>query len=131
MDLRLRLLAGFYGIAKLPPKTDLPAWASGADFWAHELASIVSASDETTIICPQEQIPDTVTATRGWACLRTLGPFPFEAAGVVRDLITPISDAGIGVFVVCTYDGEHLLVPATDLPRVRKLLTKAGHSFDM
>jgi len=66
----------------------------------------------------------------GWACFRSIGPFAFDEAGVVASLISPISAAGIGVFVVCTFDGEHILCPEADFEKVAALLQNLGHDFD-
>ncbi|WP_306151444.1 ACT domain-containing protein [Roseovarius sp. MMSF_3281] len=52
-----------------------------------------------------------------------------DAAGIVQALIAPLSDNGIGVFVICTFDGEHLLIRQMDKPRAVALLQEAGHRF--
>jgi hypothetical protein len=61
--------------------------------------------------------------------LRSIGPFAFEESGVVLRLIEPLSKADLGVFVVCTFDGEHLLVASKDRMQAEKLLRAAGHSL--
>nr|WP_321525624.1 ACT domain-containing protein [uncultured Cohaesibacter sp.] len=64
----------------------------------------------------------------GWACLRTIGPFPFDTAGIVKPLIDPLSRNDIGVFVICTFDGEHVSIPPHKLDVAKKHLKAAGHS---
>ncbi len=64
-----------------------------------------------------------------WACFRSIGPFSFQATGIVQSLVNPLSNAGIGVFVICTFDGEHLLVSADEAHKAESLLTEAGHLF--
>lgn len=120
--LTLRTVQGNYAIARLAAGAGIPAWVNGAGF-----SSIIRADDELTLICDQSRIPDGVEADRDWICLRTVGPFAFDAAGVVHALITPLSTNGIGIFVVCTFDGEHLLIAGTDESKARKLLQDAGH----
>lgn len=122
--LNLRLVPGRYGIARLAADAALPGWASGEGFWA-----VVGADDEMTVVCAQERIPDSVDSSPGWACLRTIGPFGFDETGIVSSLIAPLSAAGIGVFVVCTFDGEHLLVAQRDLAQTRAILEGEGHRF--
>ena len=122
--LTLSEVAGQYAIARLAPDAPLPPWADGPGF-----LSITRASDELTITCLQDRIPDDVQTDRDWSCLRTIGPFDFEATGIVATLIAPVSQDGIGVFVICTFDGEHLLVPSKEMDRARTLLTHHfGHS---
>ncbi len=44
-------------------------------------------------------------------------------------IIRPLSTGGVGIFVLCTFDGEHILVPDRDWARSRQLLEQAGHLF--
>jgi hypothetical protein len=44
-------------------------------------------------------------------------------------LVAPLSAAGIGVFVLCTFDGEHLLVAERDIAQASALLEANGHRF--
>jgi uncharacterized protein len=123
-SLRLRLVPGRYGIARLAQDAAVPGWAGGEGFRA-----VVQADDETTIVCLQERIPDEIESSRDWLCLRTVGPFAFDAAGIVSSLVAPLSAAGIGVFVLCTFDGEHLLVAERDMAQASALLEANGHRF--
>lgn len=126
--LHLRTVPGRYAVAQLPADAPIPAWANAPGF-----SAIVRASDELTIVCQQEHvpadIPGTLRAERDWICLRTVGPFDFQAAGIVYALIQPLSTQGVGVFVVCTFDGEHLLIAARDEEKARALLAAAGHDW--
>lgn len=122
LSLRLRTVPGRYAVAQLPADAAFPAWADGPG-----LCALVRASDELSVVCLQERVPSDVRAERDWICLRTVGPFDFQAAGIVHALIQPLSTQGIGVFVVCTFDGEHLLIAARDEARARALLQAAGH----
>ncbi len=123
-QIRLRILPGRYAVAQLAPDTPLPDWFDGPGFTA-----MARAEDELTLICLEDRVPDDITAERGWSCLRSVGPFAFDAAGIVRDLVTPLSDNGIGVFVCCTFDGEHLLLPSAQEQQARAQLEAAGHVF--
>ncbi len=122
--LNLQIVPGRYAIARLAPDAPLPDWADGPGFMA-----ISRASDELTVICLEERIPEGVETDAGWFCLRTIGPFGFGEAGIVHRLITPLSENGIGIFVVCTFDGEHLLLAEADRERAIALLGTAGHRF--
>ncbi len=44
-------------------------------------------------------------------------------------MVNPLSDSGMGVFVLCTFDGEHLLVSEGDASKAVAMLTEAGHVF--
>nr|WP_280638119.1 ACT domain-containing protein [Shimia sp. R11_0] len=100
----------------------MPTWLNGPGFRA-----AVHSDDELTLVCLEERVPSDVETEKGWACLRTIGPFPFDATGIVQALVEPLSDGGIGVFVVCTFDGEHILVPSCEVEKATQVLQAAGH----
>jgi len=41
--------------------------------------------------------------------------------------VRPLSEGGLGVFVVSTFDGDHLLLKTGDMPEAVALLGQAGH----
>ncbi|MGB3275065.1 MAG: ACT domain-containing protein [Castellaniella sp.] len=121
---KLRLLSGAYGVARLPSSDPVPAWADGGGF-----ASISRTDDELSIVCLQDRIPQDVQSDGGWSCFKFQGPFAFDETGVVLSVIEPLSTNGIGIFVVSTFDGDHMLVKSSDLKKARGLLENAGHAL--
>ena len=124
IPLNLRIVPGIYGIVRLGPEAPVPDWFNGPG-----LAAAIRASDELTLLCQQDRIPDGVKPDLNWRCFRSVGPFAFNATGIVLSLIQPLSRQGIGIFVVCTFDGEHILVADKEWNRSRLLLEEAGHNF--
>jgi len=122
--MKLRKIDGSFGICQLPADATPPDWANGPGFTAQ-----IRSDDELTIICRADRIPEGQKSALGWACFRSVGPFAFDEAGIVASLVAPISAAGIGVFVVCTFDGEHLLVPEAAFDQVAGILCQNGHQF--
>ncbi|RAL96375.1 MULTISPECIES: ACT domain-containing protein [Agrobacterium] len=120
---KLRLLEGTYGVARLSADASIPAWADGTGF-----LSISRTDDELSVVCRQERIPHDVKADTGWNCLKLQGPFAFDETGIVLSVIEPLSTNDIGIFVVSTFDGDHLLVKSKDLEKTFELLANAGHS---
>lgn len=118
----LKALAGAYGVARLEPSDPIPAWADGGGF-----VSISRSDGELSIVCPQDRIPRDVRMDGGWSCLELQGPFAFNETGIVLSVIAPLSTNGIGIFVVSTFDGDHLLVKATEVEKACALLVEAGH----
>lgn len=121
-SINMRHVPGRYGVARLAPDASVPEWFAGSGF-----SALVRADDETTLVCAYDRIPNGVEVDGPWYCLRSIGPFAFDATGIVQSMVTPLSDAGIGIFVLCTFDGEHLLVSESDASRAITLLTAAGH----
>ena len=120
----LRTVPGLYGIAKLAQDAPVPDWASGPGF-----SAVIRADDELTIVCLEDRIPDGVNVEPNWRCLRSVGPFAFDASGIVLSIISPLSSQGVGVFVICTFDGEHILVAKQHWEQSLMLLKEAGHLF--
>lgn len=115
-------MAGSYAVSRLNPAAAIPAWADGAGF-----VSISRTADELSIVCEQQRVPAGVTADRDWSALRLVGPFAFDETGIVLSVIRPLSEAGLGVFVVSTFDGDHLLLKTADIGRGIDLLERVGH----
>jgi len=122
--INLRAVPGVFSVARLSPDATLPAWFDGPGF-----SAMVRSDDELTLVCLQDRVPTHVEVEPNWRCFRSLGPIPFNATGILQSLIQPISEQGIGVFVLCTFDGEHILVPEKDWDRAGRLLEEAGHRF--
>lgn len=80
------------------------------------------------MVCLQERVPAHVQAERDWKAFRFVGPFAFGATGIVLSVVQPLSEAGVGVFVVSTFDGDHLLLQERDAAAGQALLLAAGHT---
>lgn len=111
-----------FAICRLDASHPLPDWASSAAF-----LSITRTPEELSIVCPDEVVPQTVTAQRGWRVLQVKGPLDFNQVGVLAALACPLAAAGVSIFVLSTYDTDYLLVREQDLSRATAALTAAGH----
>lgn len=121
-SITLTELAGDYGIARLSPGAAVPGWADGGG-----LVNIARTADELSVLCLAGRIPADVRRDTGWTAFKFEGPFDFAEHGILLSVIAPISGAGIGVFVISTFDTDYLLVKAAKVARVRELLAEAGH----
>ena len=121
---KLKGLDGAYCVARLDASDAIPVWADGAGF-----VSISRTDDELSIVCREERVPHDVRQDGGWSCFKLVGPFAFDETGIVLSVIAPLSQNGIGIFVVSTFDGDHLLVKSADLDKARDLLMAAGHTL--
>ncbi len=122
MVLRFRKLPEKYAVCRLPADAPLPEWASrGA------LISITRTEDELSLVCPVDNVPRDLDPGMPWACLQLQGPFPFTETGVLLSFVRPLSEAGVPVFAISTYDTDYVLVPETEAERAAALLQEAGH----
>ncbi|WP_217570206.1 ACT domain-containing protein [Mesorhizobium sp. GbtcB19] len=122
--IRLKQLPGLYAIARLDAGHGIPDWADGPEF-----VSITRTEDELSITCLQERVPDIVRRDCDWVAFKLEGPFAFGETGIVLSVIRPLSENGLGIFVVSTFDGDHLLVKAADQGAAARLLGDAGHTL--
>jgi hypothetical protein len=122
--IRLKQLTGIYAISRLEATDPIPDWTDGPGF-----ISISRAEDELSIVCSQERVPAGVKQDRDWVCFKFEGPFAFGETGIVLSVIRPLSENSIGIFLVSTFDGDHLLVKGSDLDRSKHYLMGAGHEI--
>lgn len=122
MNLDLVLLPGQYAVCRLNPEADIPAWAAGGGF-----VSLTKTPRETSIVCPQERIPDNVRSERDFRVLEVRGPLDFSLTGVLASLAGPLAEEGVSVFAVSTFDTDYLLVRENSLARAVEILVRRGH----
>ena len=85
--------------------------------------------DELSITCLQDRVPGTVKHDGDWVAFKLQGPFAFDETGIVLSVIQPLSENELGIFLVSTFDGDHLLVKAADQEAARQHLVEAGHTL--
>lgn len=120
--IKLRELLGTYAICRLDCREAIPPWADGDGF-----VSISRTAEELSIVCLAQRVPATLQASRNWRCFQFAGPFSFDEAGIALSVIRPISESGVGIFLVSTFDTDYLLVQEAQLERAKEVLLSAGH----
>jgi uncharacterized protein len=120
MDRRLTLVSqpGIFAVCRLPADAEVPAWATAGSFF-----SITRTPEELSIICDQEQVPDGHPCEGGWFCLQVAGTLD----GVLASLLVPLTEAGVSVVAVSTFDTDYLLIRHADLVQALLALRGAGH----
>lgn len=122
--LRFRQLADLYAIVRLAPNAATPAWAGKGGF-----TSITRTAEELSIVCPNANLPPDVPTPHRWICLKLEGPFPFSQTGVLLSFIQPLSENGIPIFAVSTYDTDYVLIQEEFAGAALDLLQTAGHEL--
>ncbi|MDN7179477.1 ACT domain-containing protein [Caballeronia sp. SEWSISQ10-4 2] len=123
-SIKLQLMGGMYCISRLSGGAPIPPWADGEGF-----VSISRNGDELSIVCKQERVPPGTKVDLGWVCLKFVGPFAFGETGIVLSVIQPLSENGLGIFVVSTFDADCMLLKRADLEPATRLLKAAGHTI--
>ena len=122
--LNLSLLEGTFAVCRLPPSAAFPHWAVKEKFF-----SITKTLDELSLVCPQENIPETLDCERNWRCLKVEGPLDFSLTGILSSLTLPLAQAGISIFAISTYDTDYLLVKEDRLEQTVAILSGQGYRF--
>ena len=124
-SIRLKKIIGSYAISQMTSRSCIPTWVDGDGF-----VSIRRTVDELSLICLARRVPESVRSDKGWACFMFLGPFEFDAAGVLLSVLKPISENEMGVLAVSTFDGDIMLLKEQDVERASSLLIGAGHFIE-
>jgi hypothetical protein len=64
-----------------------------------------------------------------WACLMLEGPFPFSQTGVLLSFIEPVSNNGIPIFAISTYDTDYVLIQEEFAGNAVSTLQQVGHEL--
>jgi hypothetical protein len=123
-SLKFRQLFGPYAVVRLTSDAAVPAWATKCDF-----TSITRTAEELSIVCPAANVPQDVDPGPRWICLKLEGPFPFSQTGVLLSFIEPLSNNGVPIFAVSTYDTDYVLVQEEFVEAALNALRTAGHEL--
>jgi hypothetical protein len=122
--LKFRSLSEAYAILRLEPDAPVPDWATQAQF-----TSITRSQEELSMVCPAEAVPPHLHSPHRWICLKLEGPFPFSLTGVLLSFIQPLSDRGIPIFAISTYDTDYVLIQEEFEGKPITALQQAGHEL--
>ena len=106
-------------ICQLPSTSPIPAWIGDKDF-----VSVTRTPDELSIVCSEDRVPEEVEAERNWRMLGIKGPLDFSMTGILASLVTPLSDEGITLFAISTYDTDYILVKTDCFERALGILQR-------
>lgn len=110
--LTMRLLDEKYGVCRLDKNELIPEWAQNSDFF-----SITKTSDELSIVCSQDSIPDDIKCEKDWRILKVEGPLDFSLVGILASISAVLAKARISIFAISTYDTDYILVKNNDIDK--------------
>ncbi|NRB19564.1 MAG: GNAT family N-acetyltransferase [Rhodobacteraceae bacterium] len=120
--LLLRPMQGDYAVSRVSPDNGVPDWASGSG-----LVTVTQAEDEISVLCLSQRVPPQVEQSAGWTAVQVSNLFDFDQPGVVLAAARPVSEAGLGIFVVSTFYRDYLLIQHRSLRRAELAWLQAGH----
>lgn len=111
-------------ICRLDKEESVPHWAQFGSF-----VSSTRTSEELSIVCPQQNVPDSVKCEKGWRCFKVEGPLDFSLVGILASLTACLANAGISIFAISTYDTDYLMVKEEKFAAACSVLRQEGHSL--
>lgn len=118
--LRIKIFNEVLGVCKLDNNAEIPNWAKG------DFLSITRTSNELSIVCGQENIPEHVKCERGWRYFMLNEQLDFSLVGILSFLSGILARQGISIFAVSTYDTDYILVKEKDLDLAVRVLAQEG-----
>ncbi len=124
--LTLKLLPGELAVWKVLPGAQMPSFPlEKPGFW-----SLTRTGEETSIVSDYEMVPPGTPSQAGWRCFSVIGPLDFSLTGILASLASTLAEAGIPIFVISTFDTDHILVRKNQVNNAIKVLKAAGHEME-
>ena len=102
---------------------------SGVDF-SRAFVFLAKTDEELSLVCETSAVPAATSAREdGWRALRVSGVLEFSLVGILASLSGVLTQAGISIFAVSTYNTDYLLTKETDFSRACAVLTAAGYTI--
>jgi len=118
----LTLLEERLAVCRLDAAAEVPDWAT-----AGPLFSVTRTAHELSVVCPAEVVPAGVKCEKGWRVFDLGGPFEFSEVGILSAVTAPLAEAGVGIFVVSTFDTDYVLVKGERVDVAAGALRGWGH----
>ena len=91
---------------------------------------LCQTDEEISLVCRTEHVPEkTLSREDGWKAFRVDGPLDFSLIGILSNISTVLANAGIGIFVVSTYNTDYILTKSDQFDDAVTALLRAGYRF--
>ena len=89
-----------------------------------------TTDEEKSLVCPTEFVPkDTLCREDGWTAFRVKGELDFSLIGILANISRILAEAGIGIFVVSTFNTDYVLVKKERAEEAAARLLENGYTF--
>lgn len=119
MELQLKLIDLDLSIAKLSESINLDQLIPKAKF-----ISYTKTDEEISLVIDSENLPQNQFASDGWKAIKINGPLDFSLVGILEQMIRPLSENGISIFTISTFDTDYILVRHEQTERAMKVLSE-------
>lgn len=124
MPLTLTVLPNSYSVCRISPQNDIPEWFLKSPFFA-----LARTAEEISIACESSCVPAKCDLKEelDWRVLKVEGPLDFSLTGILAGLATTLSDAGISLSAISTFDTDYLFVKEDKLQMTTTALQARGY----
>jgi hypothetical protein len=123
MALHIRFHDAALSICHLPQGSEVPT-----DILSQPFSYFFRTHDEATLICPTAVAPQESKAEHGFIPFELVGPFEFNATGVLTQVANPLAAAGISIVALSTFNTDYVLIKADHREKAIETLRRAGHT---
>lgn len=119
--MKIAILPELFCVCRLENSARIPAWVRESTFY-----SITKTTDELSIVCEQKYVPLEMKTERNFRALKVLGPLDFSLTGILSSIAGPLSEGGISIFAISTFDTDYILVRDQNLEKASVTLRIKG-----
>lgn len=104
------------------------------DFSAVDLQSefcfVARTDEENSLVCPTADVPrNAIQQDDGWRAFRIQGVLDFSLVGILAAIAGTLSQNGIGLFAISTYNTDYILTKAIYFSKAVELLRRQGYTI--
>lgn len=101
-----------------------------AALFHEEICFFAKTDHELSVVCPTAAVPqDILVREDGWRAMRITGTLDFSLIGILAGISDVLAKAGVGIFVVSTFDTDYILVKENQLAEAQAALRRSGYKF--
>lgn len=121
--MKLRWLNQPFTVAKT---AELPAFPAGG-----ELVCLARTNEEISLVCETRFCPpDCQSRKDGWRAFCIEGVLDFSLVGILSRISSSLSEAGIPIFAVSTFNTDYVLIQEKFMNAARISLEQTGFAFN-
>jgi len=98
--------------------------------WQDEICFFSRTDQELSLVCQADHVPETaICAEKNWRAFRICGQLDFALVGILSRIAGILTEAGISIFAVSTYDTDYVLIREENFDRALMLLGEKGYTI--
>ena len=95
-----------------------------------EFYFVGKTEEEISLVCKTEDVPQyTLRREDGWLGFFIDGTLDFSLVGILANIAGLLSQRGISIFALSTYNTDYVLVKKADFSRAMDILSRNGYNI--